>query len=84
MKKLKCPSCGSTDKNTADVFDAQQNIPVMKVVNCNQCGHTTFYFVSALEAADVIMHNPIRTQEEYESVIRYQHGANHENKKTTK
>lgn len=83
MSKLKCPSCGSKDKNVASVKarlpeSSDDDISqVVKVVACNQCGHLTLYGISALSALDIITGGPLRTREEYEKVIRDQHDGNH-------
>lgn len=83
MSKLKCPSCGSKDKNTAAVKarlpgSSDDDISqVIKVVACNQCGHLTLYGISALAALDIITGGNLRTRDEYEGIVKDQHEGNH-------
>lgn len=47
LRRWKCLYCGSREKNIVDM-KGKDDIPTIKIVTCNQCGHTDFYAASAL------------------------------------
>lgn len=75
LRRWKCLYCGSREKNIIDLKN-KEKIPMVKIVSCNQCGHTDLYAASALAVAGLFSGRNITMQESEEfvnSFIAHEH-----------
>lgn len=68
LRRWKCLYCGSRQKNIVDIKN-KEGVRTIKVVTCNQCGHTDIYALSALNVARVIVGGTQPTAEESEQFV---------------
>lgn len=68
LRRWKCLYCGSREKNIVDM-KGKENIPIIKIVTCNQCGHTDLYATSAL-AVGWALRGKMITMEESEKFVK--------------
>lgn len=67
LKRWKCLFCGCKDKNIVD-FEAsdEKGKPTIKIVTCENCGHTDLFAVSAKAAADFLTNNTVNRKDSIE------------------
>lgn len=75
LRRMKCPICGSRDKNVAEIINANGE-KILKTLACNQCGHLTMFGIAAAVIGDIITKN-VRSADEYEQLVHSQHEGNH-------
>lgn len=78
LRRVKCPICGSKEKNVQDIHNVF-NEPVVKIMVCNQCGYITTFGISAAAIADIIVGglNNVKSIEYYDNIVHCQHEINH-------
>lgn len=75
LRRMKCPVCGSKEKNVSDITNAH-NERILKVLACNQCGHLTMFGLAAAVVGDILTGN-VKGAEYYEKLVHAQHDGNH-------
>ncbi len=76
LRTMKCPICGSRDKNVSEVKNGG-NQSLVKVLSCNQCGYITLFGVSALALTDILTNQGLKSVSYYDEIVRAQHEVNH-------
>lgn len=67
LRRWKCLFCGCKDKNVID-FESEdvKGKPTIKIVTCENCGHTDMFAVSAKAAADFLTQKSVNREESME------------------
>ena len=68
LRRWKCLYCGSREKNIVDLMN-EEKIKTIKIVTCNQCGHTDIYALSALNVANILLGRKQPTREASEKFV---------------
>lgn len=90
LHRWKCVFCGSKDKNIVNIkapisrdVEKVAYQDSIKIVSCNQCGHTDIFSHSAMMYASCVMNTNkgICTIEESEEFVKKFHNMNHKDPK---
>lgn len=77
LKRWKCLFCGCKDKNVIDAYSEDNSeIPTVKIVTCENCGHTDMFAVSALAAYQFLTGDSVN-REDSKKFKRCFHMYNH-------